>query len=128
MTLSLKERRKILKKANYLELHPVRKVNFEKDEDGKVRLLIPRFKNKLAKMLFKNKSEFIKIVLDEIGSEAWLNSSGNKNVEAIAQILETKFGENVKPADERLTRFYTALYNQKFISFKEIEKETEYER
>ncbi|MBI1938760.1 MAG: PqqD family protein [Ignavibacteriales bacterium] len=124
MPLSFTERRKILKKANYLELHPVRLHNEEIDNDSLVTVLIPKFKNPfLVKYLVpKMKSPDIKLKLDELGSAAWILMDGKRNVAAVASLLTEKFGEKIQPVNERLTKFLTGLYEQRLITFQEINK------
>lgn len=124
MPLSFTERRKILKKANYLELHPVRLHKDEIDSESLVTVLIPKFKNPLLVKYFvpKMKSPDIKLKLDELGSAAWILMDGKRNVAAVASLLTEKFGEKIQPVNERLTRFLTGLYEQRLITFQEINK------
>ncbi len=122
MPRSFSERRKILKNANYLELHPIRIHKEEIDKENLVTILIPKFTNKFLVKYFvpKMKSPVIKLKLDELGSSAWLLFDGKKNVGTIAASLTEKFGDKIQPVNERLTKFLTGLYEQKLISFTEI--------
>ncbi|MCU7494560.1 MAG: PqqD family protein [Ignavibacteria bacterium] len=127
MPLSFKERKKILKEANYLELTPYRVYKEEIDEKGMVTVLVPKFTNRLAvKFLMPRlKSTHFKIKLDEIGSETWKQIDGSKNVHQIAETLTEIFGEKIQPVYDRLTRFLTRMYMEGYISFNEIKKEGE---
>jgi hypothetical protein len=109
---------------NYLNLTPCKLLKEEKSEDGLLFLLIPRFSSKFANkyILPKLKSPNIKLKLDEIGTETWLLIDSKKNVGTIAGELEKKFGDRIKPVNQRLTTFLTQLYRQKFISFIEIKE------
>jgi RNase H-fold protein (predicted Holliday junction resolvase) len=60
--------------------------------------------------------------LDEMGSETWILINSKRNVNSIAEELEEKFGDRIKPVNERLTTFLTQLYSHKFISFMEIKE------
>ncbi|MDR3626740.1 MAG: PqqD family protein [Ignavibacteriaceae bacterium] len=122
MPLSFRERRKILKNVNYLEITPFRIHSEEVDENGLVTVLIPKFKRKFAidALTRLGKPLVIRIKLDEFGSETWLQLNGKQNVSAISKNLIQKFGEKIQPVEERLTRFLTNLYLQGFISFNEI--------
>jgi hypothetical protein len=122
MPLSFFERRKILKKVNYLDIIPYRIHKEEIDENGLVTVLIPKFKRKFANNILTGigKQHEIRIKLDEFGSEVWLLLNGRQNVSNITNILINKFGERIQPAEERLTKFLTNLYVQGFISFNEI--------
>jgi len=123
MALSFFKRRKILKNSNYLELTPYKLFNEEIIEDGFVNVLIPKFTNPLAVKYLtpRLKAPDIKIKLDEIGSAVWLELDGKKKVGTIAKKMDSKFGEKIKPVNERLTTFLTQLYMQKYISFKELD-------
>ncbi len=119
------QRRNILKKANYLELTPVKTVTEEIDDLKNVTLLIPKVTSRLGKKYFEPmlKSKNIKLKLDELGSAAWLAIDGNKKVSNIASELFQSFGEKIKPVEERLTKYLTVLYEQRLITFQEIKGE-----
>ncbi|MCX6149069.1 MAG: PqqD family protein [Ignavibacteriales bacterium] len=119
-----KLRNKKLEKANYLDLTPFKRYKEEIAENGTVKVLLPKFTNKfVVKYLVpKMKSSFIKINLDEFGSETWLQIDGEKNVASIGEELKKKFGEKINPVNERLTKFLTQLYTSRFISFNELKK------
>jgi hypothetical protein len=122
MPVSFSERRKILKKANYLDLHPLRLHSEEISDGNIVTVIIPKFKNKFIVQYIvpKMKSPDIKLKLDEIGSATWLLLDGKKNVREISSILFEKFGDKIEPVNQRLTKFLTGLYEQRLITFKEI--------
>lgn len=115
------ERKKILKDANYLDLKPIKMVEFSV-ADNIVTLLIPKFENKfLVKFVMPRlKSPTINLKLDELGSSAWLSVDGKKSVGDIASELVLNFGDKIQPVEERLTKFFTELYMQQFLTFEEI--------
>jgi hypothetical protein len=118
-------RRAILKKANFLELHPVRIVPEEISENNLVTILMPRFISNFAKAFIvpKLKSQYIKIKLDAVGSTTWLLIDGIKNVAEIAALLHQQLEDTSDSVEKRLTQFLTMLYEQRFISFTEINKD-----
>ena len=122
MPLSFSERRKILKKANYLELRPTRIYSEEVTKDNLVTVLIPKFRNSFAVkfVMPKLKAQVFKLQLDELGSATWLLINGKNNVAYIIKKLDEKFGEKIKPAQERVIKFLTQLYEQRLITFEEI--------
>jgi hypothetical protein len=125
MNLNFLTHRKILKELNYLELTPFRILNHEVEQNGLVTVLLPKFKNKfLASFVPRNKSHYVSIHLDELGSAVWLEMDGIKKVGEIIDILTEQLGEKIHPADERITKFLTNLYQNKFIGFKELQKST----
>jgi len=123
MELNFFERRKILKNSSLLDLTPFPKIGHKTEDDGNVTLLYPKFKNsKLSKFMLGNKSPFIHMKLDEVGTASWLLIDGKRKVSEIAGALEEKFSDKVQPVYERLGKFLSQLYNNKYISFKEIQK------
>ncbi|MDQ7815951.1 MAG: PqqD family protein [Melioribacteraceae bacterium] len=122
MPLSFSQRRKILKKANYLDLHPLRLHGEEISDENIVTIIIPKFKNKFIVQYIvpKLKSPDIKLKLDEIGTATWLLLDGKKNVREISNLLMEKFGDKIEPVNQRLTKFLTGLYEQRLITFQEI--------
>ncbi|HMU41753.1 MAG TPA: PqqD family protein [Ignavibacteriaceae bacterium] len=122
MALSFKERKKILKSTNTLDLTPIRLHSQEEDADGMVTVIIPKFKNKFMVTFLspKLKSDKFRIKLDKFGSAVWLMIDSKSKVEQIIKELKQKFGEQLAEADERVVKFIFQLYSQGFISFKEI--------
>ncbi len=116
------KRRSILKKLNYLEATPVRKCDFNTNEEGMVTLIVPKFKNeKFNKWFLNHRKRFFRISLDEVGSVVWQQIEGNRKVYEICNKASEILGEKVQPVDQRVTKFLTMLYDARYISFKEIE-------
>ena len=124
MVLNFFQRRKILKGVNYLNLTPVRQKEHEDIEDGKIAIIFPKFKSKTLQIFLipPNRSNVIRIKLDEFGSASWLAIDGKKSVKEICEELENRFGDKIHPVEERTTKFFTNLYEQRYISFIEITK------
>lgn len=122
MPLSFKERKKILKSVNTLDLTPVKLYSEEVDENKLVTVIIPKFKNKIVLKLVspKLKSDKFKIKLDKYGSAVWQNINSKNRVEQIIKNLEKNFGQEFEESVERTTKFIHQLYSQGFISFKEL--------
>jgi len=126
--LNFFERRKILKKANYLDLTPVKVMEFETRVDNRVDILLPRFRNTIWKRALQPrwKGEYIRIHLDEVGSEIWLQIDGSKNVLEICTRLQEIHPEKLNPPGEtekRVTQFLSLLYRERYITFREIIRE-----
>ena len=124
MPLSFRERRQILKGKNALELIPVRMYLYETDSNYLVTIIIPKFKRKfivkyLVPML---KSPDIKLKLDEYGSFVWMNMDGKTSVGTISKKMVEKFGDGMQQVEDRISRYMTQLYEQRFITFTELQK------
>ncbi len=124
MPLSFKERKKILQTANTLDLTPVKLYSEKIDEEKLVTIIVPKFRNEFAKKFIspKLKSTDFKLKLEKFGSEVWNNMNGRKNVQEIIDAVKSMFGEEFEQADERVTKFIFQLYDQKLISFNEINR------
>jgi hypothetical protein len=122
MALSFKERKKILKSINTLDLTPIKLYSEETNEDGLVTVIIPKFKNKIVVKLVspKLKSDHFKVKLDKFGSAVWTKINGKLKVEKIIKEIKIKFGDELQQEEERITKFIFQLYSQGFISFKEL--------
>ncbi|MCX6251319.1 MAG: PqqD family protein [Bacteroidetes bacterium] len=119
------QRRKILKQANYLDLTPVRMMEYIFRENGYVDILLPRFKNKVSRNLLQpvKKGDHIHIKLDTLGSAIWKLIDGNSTVTRIVCDLEESYTEKLTTHDEtikRVTQFLSLLYQQRYISFLQI--------
>jgi hypothetical protein len=120
------QRRKILKKANFLDLRPVRMLGHEVRDDGGINLLMPRFKNRINSAIFQppRKGTFIHIRLDQFGSRTWLLIDGSSSVSALCEKLREEIPgvfTDKEETEERVTRFLSLLYRERYISFREIE-------
>lgn len=123
MEVSFFERRKILKGTSLLELTPFRKIEHTMEESGMATLLYPKFKNrKVSKYMLGNRTPYIHMKLDEIGTASWLLIDGKRKVGEIADALNEQFGDTLKQVHERLGKFLSQLYDNKYISFIEIQK------
>jgi len=119
------KRREVLKDANFLDLTPLPMHGHEMEEGGTVRVLIPRFQGKLSEKILQPrlKSPYIKLSLDELGSAVWQACDGKQNVRTICHKMRQQMGEKIEPAEDRITRFLSNLYNKDLIIFREILKE-----
>jgi len=109
---------------NLLELTPVHNREYEVDSNSKIILLEPKFTNKiLVKFLMSRlKSKYLRISLDEVGSETWLQINGNNKVMDICSSIRLKFGDDMPQVEERVTKFLTDLHLHDVIKFRELTK------
>lgn len=122
--LSFSERKKILKSSNTLDLTPFKLHKEEVDEANFVTVLIPKFKNKFAVKFIspKLKSDVFRIKLDKFGSFIWLKMNGNYKVHQIIKDAVEHFKDEIQPAEERVSKFLFQLYEQRLISFNELNR------
>ncbi|QQS34881.1 MAG: PqqD family protein [Ignavibacteriales bacterium] len=122
--LSFSERKKILKNSNTLDMTPVKLHKEEVDEADLVTVLIPKFKNKFAVKFIspKLKSDVFRIKLDKLGSFVWMKMDGKNKVHQIVKEASEKFKDEIQPAEERVSKFLFQLYEQRLISFNELNR------
>ncbi len=108
--------------AQWLELYPIRQLEYETDQDGKVTVLVPHPEYWFTRFLPKPKHPARRIHLDEFGSLVWSLCDGNHTVREIARKLEETFGDSVHPGEERTVMFVQQMYQQEFV--KMFEKQT----
>jgi hypothetical protein len=102
-------------------------MEYEVKEDGRVDILMPRFKHPVLKKALQPrwKQEYIPIHLDEVGSAIWLQIEGNVRVGELCSRLQEIHPDKLQPAAEtekRVTQFLSVLYQQRYITFEEIMK------
>lgn len=119
------ERRRFLKKANLLDLTPVRLHEYEEEDTGKVVILVKKFKNdRFAHFALGRRSPVVRIKLDEIGSEVWKTIDGVSNVAALLDHLNTRWSdipEKTNGLEKRLAGFLSIIYDNRYISYREID-------
>jgi hypothetical protein len=119
------QRRKVLKNANYLQLIPVRMMEYQMEEQGTVTILLPRFKNNYWREVYRNskKGEYIFIRFDHLGSSIWQLIDGKQNVDEICTLMKEIHSKQLHPIEEtekRVTQFLSLLYQQRYISFVQL--------
>jgi hypothetical protein len=97
--------------VNLWELTPLRNAKWETTEEGKVVVLVPKFKNPfLVKWILPYLAKpFFRIKLDEIGSQIWQQCDGATSISTIAESLKAKFGDSVEPVDARINKYLNHL-------------------
>ncbi len=113
------KKKNIYEGLNLLDLKPVRTFEFVIQDDYKVTLLIPKFRDKILGKYLQPiiKKKFFKVKLDTLGSFVWLNCDGQTTVRELAEKLKKQFGDAAEPADERVARFIQQLYRGDCITF-----------
>ncbi len=106
---------------NFLELIPVKNIEWAQDDNGKVYLIKEKTKSKIIKKIidFLNKQQFFNIHLDDHGTAAWLSIDGEKTVHDISQILKEKFGDDFTQAEERVSFFVGNMSKHGFVQLKQ---------
>ena len=115
------KKKKIVIPENYLERIPVRAdaIEWKVSSEGMVTLQIENsgWANRIAQVLFgRPKCSYIH--LDELGSFVWPLLDGQKDITALGELVEEKFGEEAHPLYERLAKFFQIMDSYRFIEWK----------
>jgi len=105
---------------DFLHQIPIRNIEWEiNPETDFVVLKKPKFQHPWLKkyLLPKLKNQYYRIKLDKIGTFVWQKIDGKHNVDYIAKALESHFGDEVRPVNERLAKFIFSLHRSQFIKF-----------
>ena len=86
---------------NLLDLIPEQICNFEKNEDGLISVIKPKFHNRIfVKYLAPRlKRPFFRVKLDEFGTSIWELCNGKNTVGAIGEQLHQQFYQPLHPHD-----------------------------
>lgn len=106
---------------NLLDFYPHRSVEWERNDAGRIVLLVPRFSNRwmVKNILSRMKNKHLKIHLDEFGSWVWQRLDGRTAVREIGTGLVAAFGDSVEPVYPRLGLFINALARRRYIFLKD---------
>jgi len=105
---------------NLLTLIPERLIEWEKNDQGLVDLLKPKYRHPwlVRHLVPRLKRPHYRIRLDEIGSYFWENCDGLLSVREIADRQKSHFGDRVEPLYERIGLFLKSLERNRFITFR----------
>lgn len=97
---------------------PHRNLKWEDAQNGRITLIVPKFRNRLAVkfLLPLLPKPDIRIHLDDLGSFVWKNCDGRQTVNVISSELLASFGSSAEQAHARTERFIRMLHKEKFIT------------
>jgi len=109
------------KPVNLLDLVPERILECERDDDGRVHLLEPKFTGPiLGKLLMPRMNQpYSKTRLDEVGTIVWESCDGSTDVRTISGRLAERFGDDFDPEHKRLALFLHALSSRGWIKYRD---------
>ncbi len=91
-------------------LRPRRLIGHREEADGRVCLLVPRFRVRwMAWYLRLLRRPNVELRLDAVGSATWLLCDGARSVAEVGAALRARFGEQVEPVGPRLALFLRQL-------------------
>ena len=107
-------------RATWGELKPRRLRPHETRGDELISVLVPRFHRRwLVRLSERVGLTERRVKLDAQGSLVWSLCDGRHSVEQIGEALAERFGEAVKPVEERLPRFLSQLAQHEMIALED---------
>lgn len=108
-------RRRSYSRDEFLELKPKRRDFRWIEEDGKIRIIVPKFRSRIGRSFCRllGKEENFTANLDEKGSIIWKLCDGRHTVRKILEELQQRYPEE-KDLDQRL---FLYLYNLKKLGY-----------
>ena len=110
---------------NYLDFVPVRKIDHEVDDEGRVVLLRPKWmKGFFAKWLQPSiRHKYFRVRLDKFGAATWTAIDGVRTVGEIADVVYEQFGEEIEPRYERCSKFVHSLHEGAMVQFDDDQRD-----
>ncbi len=105
-------------REEFLQLKPVRKEFIWFEEEGKVRIVVPKFKSKIGKRFCRmlGRDPEFTVNLDEKGSLVWKMCDGKHTVEEILKEMEQAFPDE-KDIDVRLFLFLSNMKKLGYVTY-----------
>jgi hypothetical protein len=103
----------------FLSLKPKRReFKWIEDEDGLIRLNVPKFKSNIGKNLCKlvKRNQYFVANMDKLGSIVWKNCDGKKAISEILKIIKNDF-PNEENIEQRLILFLQQMKNLDYINY-----------
>ncbi len=93
------------------------------NDSENVEIHVPKFKNEAFGKLFLSKKSkpYHVIELDETGSRVYSRFNGERNIKEILELVRTDGKEPIEQLEERCFSFIQQLFNQKYITFKQLQ-------
>lgn len=103
----------------WLATIPVKNCEYFEDTKGNFTLKALKSDNVVLQNIIAriSKTPHFKFKLDERGSFIWKHCDGKKSIGTICQLLEDKFGDEVKPTANRTVELFKSLYNHRLVKF-----------
>ncbi len=100
----------------WLDLFPIREHELKRGDTELAVIEVPHPENWFTRIFLPKPKHPAQIIrLDEFGSFVWELCDGNHTIRDIADRLVQKFGDSVKPVEERTVIFVQMMYKQEFV-------------
>jgi hypothetical protein len=114
--------KRLLSSTEPSELIPVPLFPHEENNEGKIVLHIPKFKNQRLGRFFLSKKThpYFPVDLDSYGSRVYRHLNGENTIEQILQLIQNDGKEPIEQLETRSYNFIQQLFNFKYITFKQL--------
>lgn len=112
---------------DFMNLVPVQSKETERDEDtGITKVLIPRYEswpfNRLIQPRLGPAKRYIRVPLEDRGCFLWGAMDGQKSVGELIPLFLDQFPSDKDDAPKRVSMYLFSMYQNGFISFKNLPK------
>ena len=111
----------VLTRDQALNIRPVRNtlLEWERNGEGEIRLLIPRRKDFVGRMLCRmlRAPDHKEIMLDEVGSDIWELCDGKHSVEAIVSAASKKYKMTRRECETSVSVYLKMLGERNLLGF-----------
>lgn len=94
-------------------------------EENQITLLVPRFTDpvlsRLVQPRLKSDKKYIRVPLEKRGSLLWVKMNGEVTVGDLVTLLGEHFSDDQKEVPERLSGYLYAMWENKFIEFRNLD-------
>lgn len=110
---------------DFMDLIPAARVKHEiGPEEGKVTLLIPRYTDavlgRLVQPRLSEEKKYIRLPLEARGALMWVHMDGKTRVGDLVNVFGDEFEDDQQDVAERLSGYLYAMWENKFIEFKNL--------
>ena len=119
------QRDKSLDGVDLMQVVPQTLVNHVTSGNGRVTLLVPRFRTGWAAHLMQPRlpedRRYVRVVLEERGSVLWPLINGRRRVAEMIGVFQESFPNDTDEAAKRIGQWIYAMYNNAFVEFLEVD-------
>jgi len=107
-------------KRNFLAMTPQRTREWDEGDDGRVRVLVPRYgSHRLGRWLAGRVDRgHIRVRLDQTGSLVWRACDGRRNVAQIAEMVAPELHQESGHLHDRMSTYFRELEVSRFINWR----------
>ena len=113
--------------VDLMQVVPAARVGHTAGDDGRITLLVPRFRTGLAARLLQprlpEERRYIQVALEARGSALWPLMDGQRRVADMLESFQESFPDDTDEVARRVGQWFYAMYNNGFVRFVNVDTE-----